>query len=167
MVEEAERMQKMMNLGSIGSSGRPSTSEENEDEEVSRLAISTFQAKEEEIERKKMEVKERVELQLSRAEEETRRLAQMWEELEVMEDPMRKEVALTRKKIDMANKDLKTLGQSCQKKEKEYKEALEAFNEKNKEKSHLVATLMELLTESERMRMKKLEELSKIIESLQ
>lgn len=53
--------------------------EENEDEETSRLAILTFQAREEEIERKKMEVKERVELQLGRAEEETRRLAQIWE----------------------------------------------------------------------------------------
>lgn len=53
--------------------------EENEDEEPSRLAISTFQARVEEIERKKMEVKEKVELQLGRSEEETRRLAQIWE----------------------------------------------------------------------------------------
>ena len=29
---------------------------------------------------------------------------------------MRKEVAIVRKKIDMANRDLKPLGQSCQKK---------------------------------------------------
>ncbi|GLT55100.1 hypothetical protein SLA2020_282490 [Shorea laevis] len=86
-----------------------------------------------------MEVKERVELQLGRAEEETKRLAQIWEELEVLGDPMRKEVAAVRKKIDMANRDLKPLGQSCQKK---------------------------LLTESERQRMKKLEELSKNIEYL-
>lgn len=71
-------MQKMKNLGSVGSSGRLST-EEHEDEEVSKLAISSFQAKEEEIERKKMEVKERVELQLGRAEEETRRLSHIWE----------------------------------------------------------------------------------------
>ena len=73
-----EEMQKMKNLGSIGSSGRLST-EECEDEEISKLAISTFQSKEEEIERKKMEVKEKVELQLGRAEEETRRLAHIWE----------------------------------------------------------------------------------------
>lgn len=71
-------MQKMKNLGSIGSSGRLSA-EECEDEDVSKLAISAYQAKEEEIERKKMEVKERVELQLGRAEEETRRLAHIWE----------------------------------------------------------------------------------------
>nr|XP_023887791.1 uncharacterized protein LOC111999918 [Quercus suber]XP_023897196.1 uncharacterized protein LOC112009078 [Quercus suber] len=154
-------MQKMKN---IGSSGRLST-EESEDEDISRLAISTFQAKEEEIERRKMAVKEKVELQLGRAEEETRRLAQIWDELEVLTDPMRKEVAVVRKKIDMANRDLKPLGQSCQKKEKEYKEALEAFQEKNKEKTQLIATLMELLTESEKLRMKKLEELSKNVES--
>lgn len=73
-----DEMQKMKNLGSIGSSGRLST-EECEDEEVSKLALSTFQAKEEEIERKKMEVREKVELQLGRAEEETRRLAHIWE----------------------------------------------------------------------------------------
>ncbi|KAK7858563.1 uncharacterized protein LOC112009076 [Quercus suber] len=154
-------MQKMKN---IGSSGRLST-EESEDEDISRLAISTFQAKEEEIERRKMAVKEKVELQLGRAEEETKRLAQIWDELEVLTDPMRKEVAVVRKKIDTANRDLKPLGQSCQKKEKEYKEALEAFQEKNKEKTQLIATLMELLTESEKLRMKKLEELSKNVES--
>ncbi|XP_075646036.1 uncharacterized protein LOC142617185 [Castanea sativa] len=155
-------MQKMKN---IGSSGRLST-EESEDEDISRLAISTFQAKEEEIERRKMAVKEKVELQLGRAEEESKRLAQIWDELEVLSDPLRKEVAAVRKKIDMANRDLKPLGQSCQKKEKEYKEALEAFQEKNKEKTQLIATLMELLTESEKLRMKKLEELSKNVESI-
>uniref|UniRef100_A0A2K1ZAJ6 Uncharacterized protein n=1 Tax=Populus trichocarpa TaxID=3694 RepID=A0A2K1ZAJ6_POPTR len=41
----------------------------------------------------------------------------------------------------MANRELKRpLGQSCQKKEKEYKEALESFNEKNKEKARLGTT---------------------------
>lgn len=49
------------------------------DEESSRLAISTFRAREEEIERRKTEVKGKVELQLGRAEEETRRLAHIWE----------------------------------------------------------------------------------------
>ena len=53
--------------------------EDHDHQEISRLAISTFQAREEEIERRKMEVKEKVELQLGRAEEETRRLAQIWE----------------------------------------------------------------------------------------
>ncbi|KAF9674970.1 hypothetical protein SADUNF_Sadunf10G0183100 [Salix dunnii] len=157
----------MKNMGTnIGSSGRLSTEEINEEEEIPRLDIAKFQAREEEIERKKKEVREKVELQLGRAEEETRRLTHIWEELEVLADPLRKDVAIVRKKIDMANKELKPLGQSCQKKEKEYKEALEAFNEKNKERAQLVATLMELLTESEKQRMKKLEELNKIMESI-
>ncbi|KAK4836292.1 hypothetical protein QYF36_021043 [Acer negundo] len=160
----------MKSLGGISSSnGRQSTSEENEEDEISRMAISSLQAREEEIQRKKMEVKERVELQLGRAEEESRRLAQILEELDVLGDPLRKEVAMVRKKIDTANRELKPLGQSCQKKEKEYKEAIEAFNEKNKEKAQLVASLMEslqMLAESERLRMKKLEELNKNIESM-
>ncbi|GMN52714.1 hypothetical protein TIFTF001_021855 [Ficus carica] len=165
-------MQKIKSFGSVGnlSSGRLSTDQEypnhedHDHQDVSRLAISTCQAREEEIERMKMEVKERVELQLGRAEEETRRLAQIWEELEEMADPLRKDVANVRKRIDMANRELKPLGQSCQKKEKEYKEALELFNEKGKEKAQLVTTLMELMAESERLRMQKLEELSKHIE---
>jgi spore coat protein CotH len=50
--------------------------------------------------------------------------------------------------------------------EREYKEALEAFNEKNREKVQLITRLMELVGESEKMRMKKLEELSKNIDSI-
>ncbi|CAN6697546.1 unnamed protein product [Malus baccata var. baccata] len=170
-------MQKVKSLGSnsiSNSSGRLST-EENDDDEISRLAISAYQAKEEEIERKKMEVTEKVELQLDRAGEETRRLAQIWEELEVIGDPMRKELANVRKKIDMANRELKPLGLSCQKKKNEHhlicqqtgkiiQRSPGSFNEKNKEKAQLVTTLMELLTESEKLRMQKLEKLSKNIE---
>ncbi|KAH1055471.1 hypothetical protein J1N35_033536 [Gossypium stocksii] len=88
------------------------------------------------------------------------------EELEALADPIRKEVAVVRKKIDADNKELKPLGHTCQKKEREYKEALKAFTEKNKEKVHLITKLMELVSESERLRMKKLEELSKNIDSL-
>ncbi|XP_039026336.1 probable DNA double-strand break repair Rad50 ATPase isoform X1 [Hibiscus syriacus] len=140
-----------------------------EDDEVSKSALSTFRAKEEEIERKKMEVREKVQLQLGRVEEETKRLAMIREELEALADPMRKEVALVRKKIDAVNKELKPLGHTCQKKEREYKEALEAFNDKNKEKVQLITKLMEieqLVSESERLRMNKLEELSKNIDSI-
>ncbi|KAK9903137.1 hypothetical protein M0R45_001197 [Rubus argutus] len=125
--------------GKGNNSGRLSI-EETEDEEPSRLAISTFQVRVEEIERKKMEVKEKVERQLGRTEEETRHLAQISEELEAMADPMRKELANVRKKIDMANQELKPLGLSCQRK---------------------------LLTESERLRMQKLEELRKNIEVIE
>ncbi|KAF6148033.1 hypothetical protein GIB67_024208 [Kingdonia uniflora] len=139
---------------------------EEKEEEITKSALITFRAKEEEIEKKKLEVRERVRAQLGRVEEETKRLAEIREELEGLVDPMRKEVAVVRKRIDAVNKDLKPLGQSCQKKEKEYKEALEVFNEKNKEKAQLITKLMELVGESERLRMKKLEELSKNIDSL-
>ena len=88
------------------------------------------------------------------------------QELEGLSDPMRKDVSQVRKKIDAINKELKPLGHTCQKKEKEYRDALEAFNEKNREKVQLITKLMELVSESEKTRMKKLEELSKNIESL-
>ncbi|GKU98328.1 hypothetical protein SLEP1_g11347 [Rubroshorea leprosula] len=138
-----------------------------EDEEISRSALSTFKAKEEEIEKKKLEVRDKVQLQLGRFEEETKRLAMIREELEGLSDPLRKEVSLVRKKIDAINKELKPLGHTCQKKEREYKEALDAFNEKNKEKVQLITKLMELVGESEKLRMKKLEELSKCVDSVQ
>ncbi|XP_047312214.1 uncharacterized protein LOC124915523 [Impatiens glandulifera] len=135
-----------------------------EDEEISKSALSTFRAKEDEIEKKKLEVKERVQLQLGRIEEETKRLAIIREELEGLSDPMKKEVSVVRKRIDVVNKELKPLGQACQKKEKEYKEALGSFNEKNKEKVQLISRLMELVSENEKTTMKKLEEISKSIE---
>ncbi|XP_038903091.1 GRB10-interacting GYF protein 2-like [Benincasa hispida] len=163
--EQAQQQQQLMvqnNTGSLSFSSHLS----KEDEEISRSALSTFRAKEEEIERKKMEVREKVQAQLGRVEEETKRLACIREELEALADPMRKEVAQVRKKIDAVNKELKPLGHTCQKKEKEYKEALEAFNDKNKEKVQLITKLMELVSESERLRLKKLEELSKNIDTI-
>ncbi|CAF2150315.1 unnamed protein product [Brassica rapa subsp. narinosa] len=78
-----------------------------EDEEMSRTALSAIRAKEEEIEKNKMEIRERVQAQLGRVEEETKRLALIREELEGLAEPMRKEVALARKKIDSVNKELK------------------------------------------------------------
>ncbi|KAI3992370.1 hypothetical protein MKX01_030091 [Papaver californicum] len=139
---------------------------EAKDEEMSRSALNTFRLKEEEIEKKKMEVSQKVQAQLGRVEEETKRLAEIREELESLTDPTVKEVASVRKKIDIVNKELKPLGQTCQKKEKEYKDALEAFNEKNKVKAQLIGRLMELVSESEKLRMEKLEELSKHIDTM-
>nr|AFK44042.1 unknown [Lotus japonicus] len=160
--EQQNNQLVVQNSGSLSFSSQMS----KEDEEMSRSALSNFKAKEEEIERKKMEVREKVQLQLGRVEEETKRLATIREELESLADPMRKEVTIVRKRIDSVNKELKPLGHTCQKKEKEYKDALEAFNEKNREKVQLITRLMELVSESERLRMKKLEELSKNIDSL-
>ncbi|KAK4725142.1 hypothetical protein R3W88_027921 [Solanum pinnatisectum] len=163
----SEQLQTLMQSGQISGSFSFNGTLSKEDEEMSRSALSTFKAKEEEIEKRKMEVRERVQAQLGRVEEETRRLAIIREELETLADPMKKDVQTVRKRIDVVNKELKPLGQTCQKKEKEYKEALEAFNEKHKEKVQLISRLMELVGESEKMRLKKLEELSKSIETLQ
>lgn len=66
----------MKNLATMGSGA---SVEEHDEDEVTKRAFASFQAREEEIEKKKMMVKEKVELKLGRAEEETRRLAQVWE----------------------------------------------------------------------------------------
>ncbi|PKI63696.1 uncharacterized protein LOC116187735 [Punica granatum] len=136
-----------------------------DDGDISRVAFSKLQAKEEEIERKKMDVRGKVELQLGQSKEQIRRLAYVWEELEELVDALGKEVATVRKKIDITTRELKPLGLCCQKMEK-YKEATKAFNEKSKEKAQLSATLMELLAKSERLRMQKLADLSKCMESV-
>ncbi|KAK4345780.1 hypothetical protein RND71_035956 [Anisodus tanguticus] len=162
----SEQLQTLMQSGQISESMSFNGTLTKEDEEMSRSALSTFKAKEEEIEKRKMEVRERVQVQLGRVEEETRRLAIIREELEALADPMKKDVQTVRKRIDVVNKELKPLGQTCQKKEREYKEALEAFNEKHKEKVQLITRLMELVGESEKLRLKKLEELSKSIETI-
>ncbi|XP_047308665.1 uncharacterized protein LOC124912146 [Impatiens glandulifera] len=158
---ESEVHRGLTQSGSLSFSGLMS----KEDEEMSKSALSTFRAKEEEIEKRKLEVRERVQAQLGRIEEETKRLATIREELEGLSDPMRKDISLVRKRIDSINKELKPLGIACQKKEREYKETLDAFNEKNKEKAQLLTKLMELVSESEKLRMEKLEELSKSVET--
>ncbi|KAK7312634.1 hypothetical protein VNO77_36640 [Canavalia gladiata] len=163
-LQQQSNVQRVKNSGMISSNQSPMR--DDKEEEMTRSALAMFRAKEEEIERKKMEVRDKVHAYLGRVEEETKRLAEIREELEGLNDPLRKEVAIVRKKIDSVNKELKPLGQTCQRKEREYKEALEAFNEKNKEKSQLVTKLMELVTESERLRMRKLEELSKNVDTL-
>ncbi|CAN1294324.1 hypothetical protein LINPERPRIM_LOCUS22412 [Linum perenne] len=99
------------------------------DEDISKSALAMFRAKEEEIERKKIEVRGKVHAQIGRAEEATKRLAEI-------------------------------------RQEREYREAHEAFNEKNKEKTQLLSQLMEMVGESERLRMKKLDELTKHIQTL-
>ncbi|XP_039063779.1 uncharacterized protein LOC120208619 [Hibiscus syriacus] len=91
-----------------------------------------------------MDIREKVQLQLGRVEEETKRLTMIREELEALADPMRKEVVI----------------------EREYEEAPEVFNDKKKEKVQLLTKLMELVSESEKLRMNKLEELSKNINSI-
>ncbi|KAH6773075.1 transcriptional activator [Perilla frutescens var. hirtella] len=130
---------------------------------MTKSALAAFRAKEEEIQRRRSEIRERVQAQLGRVEAEAKRLLQIHGELESLTDPMRKEVAVICKRVELINRDAKLFGLNCQKKEKEYKEAIEAFNEKNREKGQLIAKLVELVTESEKVRSKKLEELCKNI----
>eukprot|EP01018_Ginkgo_biloba_P016878 Gb_29824 [translate_table: standard] len=65
-------------------------------------------------------------------------------ELEGLGDPTKKEVAEIRKKIEVVDRELKPLKQTCDRKEREYKEAVEAFNEKSRLKTELITSLMEL-----------------------
>ncbi|XP_076906730.1 uncharacterized protein LOC143562955 [Bidens hawaiensis] len=162
--QQQQSSKKMIRLKSSGASTCHTSPLTDCDDELSKSALFAFRAKEEEITKKKMEVKERVQAQLSRVEQETKKLAEIRNDLEALEDPRWKEGLMVRKKVDLVNKELKSLGQNCQKKEKEYKEALDAFNEKNKEKAQLIARLMELVTESEMVRMKKIEELDEKFE---
>lgn len=113
--EKPKRTNKNMNSTNSGATTSTKSKipmEENQEEEIWR----NFQAREEEIERKKMAVKDKIQQRLGFAEEATRSLTQTLEGLEIMGDPMRKEVGMVRKKIEMANREIKSLSQSCQKK---------------------------------------------------
>lgn len=70
-----ENQQSMMQSGQISGSLSFNGALSKEDEEMSKSALSTFRAKEEEIEKKKLEVRDKVQAQLGRIEEETKRLA--------------------------------------------------------------------------------------------
>ncbi|OEL19741.1 hypothetical protein BAE44_0019237 [Dichanthelium oligosanthes] len=138
-VEQQPPMQMVLRVKHPSSLGSGGGGDEEEGEGSSRSALSVFKAKEEQIERRKMEVREKVFAHLGRVEEESKRLAFIRQELEGMADPTRKEVESIRKRIDTMNRQLKPLGKTCVKK---------------------------LVSESERMRMKKLEELNKTVDSL-
>ncbi|XVF19761.1 hypothetical protein REPUB_Repub11eG0138600 [Reevesia pubescens] len=113
--QQQSQMQRVKNSGIISSNGTP-IKDIDKEEEMAKSALALFRAKEEEIERKKMEVRNKVQAYMGRVEDATRRLADIQEELDALIDPMRKEVAILRKKIDTVNRELKPLGQSCQKK---------------------------------------------------
>lgn len=79
MQTPTQQQQQSLWIRSATHSQRDGTSdEEREDDDEafsSRTTLSTFRAKEEQIERKKMEIKERVFAKLGRVEEESKRLA--------------------------------------------------------------------------------------------
>lgn len=68
-------MQRVVNSGIMNSfNGSPV---KDDDDELSKSALATFVRKEEEIQTKKMEIKEKVQSQLGIAEEATKRLAEI------------------------------------------------------------------------------------------
>lgn len=144
--------------------GKPSI---DDHENFAKDAVASMRAKEIQIEKRKSEAQVKVKAHLTRLESEGRRLDELRRELEGLEDPTKKEVADVRKKIESVDRDLKPLKQLCERKEKELKEAVELFNEKNKLKSELVSRLMEIVTSSERQRMQKLDEINKHLESME
>ena len=80
VLEQQQQQSQMMRLktsGVLNYSGSPLN--DDKEEEMTKSALSAFRAKEEEIERKKAEVRERVQAQLGRVEEETKKLAEIRE----------------------------------------------------------------------------------------
>lgn len=77
MDRQQSQVLRVKNSGMLSNNGSPVR--EDSEEEMTRSVLSAFRAKEEEIERKKMEVKEKVQAHLGRVEEETKRLAEIRE----------------------------------------------------------------------------------------
>lgn len=76
---EQTMMMRVKNSGLLNYSSSGSPLNDEKEEEMTRSALTAFRAKEEEIERKKAEVRERVQAQLGRVEEETKKLAEIRE----------------------------------------------------------------------------------------
>jgi Transcriptional activator len=72
-----EQQLQLMRVNNTSHSNRGSSAdhEEKEEDDSARSALSVFRAKEEQIERKKMEVREKFFAQLGRVEEESKRLS--------------------------------------------------------------------------------------------
>jgi hypothetical protein len=73
------QIRMMKNSGIISNISESPLSRDDKDDEMSRSAVAMFRAKEEEIEKKKMEVRDKVHAHLGRAEEATKRLAEIRE----------------------------------------------------------------------------------------
>jgi hypothetical protein len=78
--QQMSQMQiKLKSSGIISNYNESSLLRDEKDEEMSRSALAMFRAKEEEIEKKKMEVRDKVHAHLGRVEEATKRLAEIRE----------------------------------------------------------------------------------------
>ena len=75
--KQSYEQQQVKNSGLISSNQSPRR--DDKEEEMSRSALAMFQTKEEEIERRKMEVRDKVHTHLGRVEKETKRLAEIRE----------------------------------------------------------------------------------------
>lgn len=75
--QQHSQMMRLKNSGVLNYSGSPLN--DDKEEEMTKTALCAFRAKEEEIEKKKAEVRERVQAQLGRVEEETKKLAEIRE----------------------------------------------------------------------------------------
>ena len=73
--EPPQSNEMVLHTGSLSFSSHMS----KEDEEMTRSALSAFKAKEDEIDKRRMEVRERIQAQLGRVKEETRRLSTLRE----------------------------------------------------------------------------------------
>lgn len=74
-----QQVQRVKNSGFMISSNGSPTKDIDKEEELSRSALAMFRAKEEEIERKKTEVREKVQAQIGKVEQATKRLADIRE----------------------------------------------------------------------------------------
>ncbi|OAE26390.1 hypothetical protein AXG93_131s1000 [Marchantia polymorpha subsp. ruderalis] len=126
----------------LSTSGKEGGDKKQQTEEDA--SILTTHAREAAIEKRKLQVKEKVQFQLNRVSNEARRLDELRRELDSLEDPTRREVSDIRKKIETVDRELKPLKQLCERKEKELKEAVLAHNDKTKLKTELVSRLMEV-----------------------
>lgn len=75
--DQQQQQQNGKNSGIINNNQSPRRDER--EEEMSRSVLAMFKAKEEEIERRKMEVRDKVHAHLGRVEKETKRLAEIRE----------------------------------------------------------------------------------------
>ncbi|CAM6103502.1 unnamed protein product [Calypogeia fissa] len=141
--------------------------EDDNKQKLEESILITTHAREEAIEKRKLQVKEKVQLQMNRVTTEARKLDELRREVDSLEDPTKKEVAEIRKKIESVDKELRPLQLLCAKREKELKEAVEAHNQKAKIKTELVMQLMEIVTKSEKIRMQKLDELNRHLEAME
>lgn len=136
-------------------------------DDSARMNDKELMAKEEEIKRKTAEVGERVKVQAERVMQEAKKLEQLKKELETIEDPTKKEVADLRKRIEAVDKELRPMKALCERKERELKDALTTYNDKNAQKAELVGKLFEIVTESEKMRLKKLDEINMLLRDME